>query len=239
MTQPTRAISAARPRQIGRTTTVRLAIYYLAAGAALFGLGRVVALLPPEMGVGTGAFPGWADAALQMISALALVLPVALVYVRTRTRRKYDASLVQTVIVLPITVAAILIVVQNSLALAFSLAGIVAAVRFRNTLRESRDAVYESINPPLASPCRFCSPRSSSPCGSSISGAPSTRRSCAGSAGTRPEPGLAQRARRQTAIPTARPGLVISRFGFSCSIRGSAVERWNRFWMSWRNGGSS
>ncbi len=142
MTQPTRAISAARPRQIGRTTTVRLAIYYLAAGAALFGLGRVVALLPPEMGVGTGAFPGWADAALQMISALALVLPVALVYVRTRTRRKYDASLVQTVIVLPITVAAILIVVQNSLALAFSLAGIVAAVRFRNTLKESRDAVY-------------------------------------------------------------------------------------------------
>jgi len=142
VTQPTRAISAARPRQIGRTTTVRLAIYYLAAGAALFGLGRVVALLPPEMGVGTGAFPGWADAALQMISALALVLPVALVYVRTRTRRKYDASLVQTVIVLPITVAAILIVVQNSLALAFSLAGIVAAVQFRNTLKESRDAVY-------------------------------------------------------------------------------------------------
>jgi Domain of unknown function (DUF4956) len=120
----------------------RLVVYYLAAGVALFGLGRVVSLLPPEMGVGTGQFPGWADAALQMISALVLVLPVALVYVRTRTRHKYDASLVQTVIVLPITVAAVLIVVQNSLALAFSLAGIVAAVRFRNTLKESRDAVY-------------------------------------------------------------------------------------------------
>jgi hypothetical protein len=140
--QPTRAISAARQRQIGRTTVVRLTVYYLAAGVALFGLGRLVSLLPPEMGVGTGQFPGWADAALQMISALVLVLPVALVYVRTRTRHKYDASLVQTVIVLPITVAAVLIVVQNSLALAFSLAGIVAAVRFRNTLKESRDAVY-------------------------------------------------------------------------------------------------
>lgn len=142
MTQPTRAISAGRPRRIGRTILVRLAVYYLAAGVALFGLGRLVSLLPPEMGVGTGQFPGWADAALQMISALVLVLPVALVYVRTRTRHKYDASLVQTVIVLPITVAAVLIVVQNSLALAFSLAGIVAAVRFRNTLKESRDAVY-------------------------------------------------------------------------------------------------
>ncbi len=44
--------------------------------------------------------------------------------------------------VLPIVVTAILVVVQNSLALAFSLAGIVAAVRFRNNLRESGDAVY-------------------------------------------------------------------------------------------------
>jgi hypothetical protein len=130
------------PRRVGRTTLARLGIYYVAAGGILLGLGQVVTLLPPEMGVGTGSFPGWADAALQMISALLLVLPVALVYVRTRTRHKYDASLVQTVIVLPITVAAILIVVQNSLALAFSLAGIVAAVRFRNTLKESRDAVY-------------------------------------------------------------------------------------------------
>src|SRR5438270_731205 len=34
------------------------------------------------------------------------------------------------------------IVVENSLALAFSLAGIVAAVRFRNNLKDSRDAVY-------------------------------------------------------------------------------------------------
>jgi hypothetical protein len=62
--------------------------------------------------------------------------------VRTRTRVKYDRSLVQTVIVLPIVVTAILVVVRNSLALAFSLAGIVAAVRFRNTLKESGDAVY-------------------------------------------------------------------------------------------------
>jgi hypothetical protein len=39
-------------------------------------------------------------------------------------------------------VSAILVVVRDSLALAFSLAGIVAAVRFRNTLKESGDAVY-------------------------------------------------------------------------------------------------
>jgi hypothetical protein len=39
-------------------------------------------------------------------------------------------------------VTAILVVVRDSLALAFSLAGIVAAVRFRNTLKESGDTVY-------------------------------------------------------------------------------------------------
>ena len=86
--------------------------------------------------------PRWLDALLQMISAFLLVLPLAFVYVRTRTRVKFDHSLVQTVIVLPIVVTAILVVVRDSLALAFSLAGIVAAVRFRNTLKESGDAVY-------------------------------------------------------------------------------------------------
>ncbi len=48
----------------------------------------------------------------------------------------------QTVIILPVAVAGIVLIVQNSLALAFSLAGIVAAVRFRNTLRDTKDAVY-------------------------------------------------------------------------------------------------
>ena len=86
--------------------------------------------------------PRWLDALLQMISAFLLVLPLAFVYVRTRTRVKFDHSLVQTVIVLPIVVTAILVVVRDSLALAFSLAGIVAAVRFRNNLKESGDAVY-------------------------------------------------------------------------------------------------
>jgi hypothetical protein len=86
--------------------------------------------------------PVWVDAAVQMISAMLLVLPMAFVYVRTRTRVKYDHSIIQTVIVLPIVVCAILVVVRNSLALAFSLAGIVAAVRFRNNLKESGDAVY-------------------------------------------------------------------------------------------------
>ena len=162
MARTSSAAARAAAREIGRVTVVRLTLYYLVAGVLLLCLS---ALLPqdaiaPQSGqppadmegalawfrsqvamFPTGT-PRWIDALLQMMSAFLLVLPMAFVYVRTRTRIKFDHSLVQTVIVLPIVVTAILVVVRDSLALAFSLAGIVAAVRFRNTLKESGDAVY-------------------------------------------------------------------------------------------------
>jgi hypothetical protein len=79
--------------------------------------------------------------ALIALGALAVSLPVAWVYTYTR-RLRFDPSLVQSVVILPIVVAGIVAVVQHSVALAFSLAGIVAAVRFRNTLKDPKDAVY-------------------------------------------------------------------------------------------------
>lgn len=76
-----------------------------------------------------------------VLGAVALALPVAAIYMHTR-RLRYDPSLVQTIIVLPIVVAGVVLVVKNSLALAFALAGIVAGVRFRQKLNEPKDAVY-------------------------------------------------------------------------------------------------
>jgi uncharacterized protein DUF4956 len=73
--------------------------------------------------------------------ALAVALPVAWVLMRTR-RLRYDPSLVHTLIVLPVVVAGVVLVVKNSLALAFALAGIVAGVRFRQKLDEPEEAVY-------------------------------------------------------------------------------------------------
>lgn len=78
---------------------------------------------------------------LVIAGALVLVVPVAWVYMFTK-RFRYDPALVASVIILPIVVAGIALVVKNSIALAFALAGIVAAVRFRNTLKDPRDAVY-------------------------------------------------------------------------------------------------
>jgi hypothetical protein len=76
-----------------------------------------------------------------MLGAMLLALPVAWVYVITRRRKGFSQSIVHTLIVLPVAVAGIMVLVQNSLALAFSLAGI-AALRFRNTLDDTKDAVY-------------------------------------------------------------------------------------------------
>lgn len=77
-----------------------------------------------------------------MLTALVLVIPTAWVYMATKTRKGYDQSVTHTVFILPIVIAGITLIVRDSLTLAFSLAGIVAAVRFRNTLKDTKDAVY-------------------------------------------------------------------------------------------------
>src|SRR2546426_8840381 len=100
-----------------------------------------------------------ATTALAMLGALALMIPVAWIYMLTKRRQGWDPSVVQTVILLPLAIAGIVAVVRNSLALAFSLAGLAAAVRFRNTLKDTKDAVY--IFPPLprGPPRRAAAPR--------------------------------------------------------------------------------
>src|SRR6476620_1485001 len=80
--------------------------------------------------------------AIAMLASVLLALPVAWVYLVTRAKRGYQQSVVQLLVILPAVVAGIVLLVQYSLALAFSLAGIVAAVRFRTTLDDSKDAVY-------------------------------------------------------------------------------------------------
>jgi hypothetical protein len=80
--------------------------------------------------------------ALCMLGAFFLMLPVSWVYILTRQKKGFRQSVVQTLIILPIVVAGVVLLVKNSIALAFSLGGIVAAVSFRNTLRDTKDAVY-------------------------------------------------------------------------------------------------
>src|SRR5687768_18312415 len=79
---------------------------------------------------------------LVVFAIVALMLPVTWVYMSARRVPGHDQSVVQTLLILPIVVAGIVLIVQNSLMLAFSLAGVVAAVRFRTTLNDTRDVVF-------------------------------------------------------------------------------------------------
>ncbi len=81
-------------------------------------------------------------AALAITAAFFIALPVAWIYTLTRAKKGYRQALAHALIVLPVVDAGVVVLVKNSLALAFSLAGIVAAVRFRNTLEDTKDAVY-------------------------------------------------------------------------------------------------
>ena len=100
------------------------------------------------------------SAATAMAMAALLSLPVSWLYIMTRRKKGFRQSVVHTLIVLPVVVAGVVVLVKSSLALAFALAGIVAAVRFRNTLEDSKDAVYiflatavglaAGVDPPVA-----------------------------------------------------------------------------------------
>jgi hypothetical protein len=84
--------------------------------------------------------------ARQLIYVLAgvwlLMLPVSWVHKGIHRVSSYDHSLDETTLILPGIVAAIVLVVQHSLALAFSLAGIVAGVHFRRALQDTFDALF-------------------------------------------------------------------------------------------------
>ena len=119
---------------------------YLPFGATetLIGNGAVDPFAPLELGAsqvsGLGESSLWVGCAV--LTAGLLMIPITWVYMDMRTKEALDQSLVETMLILPVVVAGIVIVVQNSLALAFSLAGIVAGVQFRNTLKDPGDSLF-------------------------------------------------------------------------------------------------
>lgn len=77
-----------------------------------------------------------------MLGCLLLMLPVSWVHKVVNLDGEHDHSLDETTLVLPTVVAGIVMVVQHSLALAFSLAGIVAGVQFRRALSDTFDTLF-------------------------------------------------------------------------------------------------
>lgn len=64
------------------------------------------------------------------------------VYMFTHTGLSYSRTFVSSLIVLPMTVAMVMTVLDNNLVTAFSLMAVFAIVRFRNIVRDALDTVY-------------------------------------------------------------------------------------------------
>jgi hypothetical protein len=84
---------------------------------------------------------------MSLAIAFTLVTMIPIVWVFKATHKNPDTKIkdrtvLETIFVLPIVITAIVLIIQNSIALAFGLAGIVAGVQYRNRLALSVDATY-------------------------------------------------------------------------------------------------
>jgi uncharacterized membrane protein (DUF485 family) len=75
------------------------------------------------------------------VCTVALMVPITWTYMHTH-RKTYGRNLIASLIVLPICATATVWLIQDSLPLAFGLAALVAAVRFRIRLDNELDGVY-------------------------------------------------------------------------------------------------
>ncbi len=71
-----------------------------------------------------------------------VMLPITWTYSAIKTEIGYRKSFARALLVLPICATTIVMLIQNNLALAFGLAAMVAAVRFRVALQEALDGIF-------------------------------------------------------------------------------------------------
>jgi len=79
---------------------------------------------------------------LSLVGTMLVMLPITWTYTATKREIGYRKNFVRALMVLPICATTIVLLIQNNLALAFGLAAMVAAVRFRIALREAIDGIY-------------------------------------------------------------------------------------------------
>jgi hypothetical protein len=79
---------------------------------------------------------------LHLFGTILLMIPLTWTYMSAKQEVGYQKSFVRALIVLPICAATIVLLIQDSLALAFGLAALVAAVRFRVALAEAIDGIF-------------------------------------------------------------------------------------------------
>lgn len=77
-----------------------------------------------------------------LIGTVILMLPISWVYMASKHETGFERNFVIALIVLPICATTTVLLIQNSLALAFGLAALVASIRFRIDLDDALDGVH-------------------------------------------------------------------------------------------------
>lgn len=77
-----------------------------------------------------------------LLSSIVVMIPMTWTFSATRFEAGPSKVFVRALILLPICGATVVLLIQDSLALAFGLAALVAAVRFRVSLPEAVDGIY-------------------------------------------------------------------------------------------------
>ena len=77
-----------------------------------------------------------------LAGTILIMLPITWTYSATKFDSGPEKGFVRALIVLPICATTVVLLIQDSLALAFGLAALVAAVRFRVSLNEAIDGIY-------------------------------------------------------------------------------------------------
>src|SRR6266581_6108370 len=79
---------------------------------------------------------------IAVLLAFACGHAVAWIYMFTHSGLSYSRSYVNTLILMPVIVALVMMILANNLVLAFGLMAIFAMVRFRSILRDTLDTAY-------------------------------------------------------------------------------------------------
>lgn len=161
------SISASRVRRLWGTLIKTCVYYVVLVVAAVLVIDNIPSYLAELMPIGGNNFslPEFTDSGLvgsedsarmtpwesrldfsialtlSLLGTVLLMIPVTWVYLDAKGDEAIQ-SFVVTLFTLPICATSIVLLIQDSLALAFGLAALVAAVRFRVRLLEAMDGVY-------------------------------------------------------------------------------------------------
>ena len=89
----------------------------------------------------TTAFTLW-EALLAMFLAFAMSLIIAKVYHWTHSGVSYSRSFAQTLVIMAVVVATVMLIIGSNIARAFTLVGALSIIRFRNPIKDSRDVAF-------------------------------------------------------------------------------------------------